>query len=777
MSRMTNRVLAWLWRGILLAVALAGVGMIVVALVIRHYEAGLPSVSELGHYEPPQVTRILARDGSLLGEEFVERRTVVPLRDIPAHVKLAFLAAEDASFYEHQGLDYPGMLRAIWKNLRGSSKQGASTITQQVIKNMVLSSERTYERKIKEVILARRVEAELSKDTLLELYMNGIYFGHGRYGVEEAARYYFGKSVKDLDLAEAATLAAIPKGPTRYSPRNFPERAIHRRDYVLAQMMDKGFIKPEVGAAAKASPLKLAPEAVVAPELAPEVLSEVKRELRSLVGDEANRGGFTITTTIDPELQRATRQALRDNLAAYDKRKFNIAPLKKPKPKAMPKLFEGDPIAEKKLTYLGEVIQGNDERNEITVRVGNLRGVVPLDASRFNPDKIPASQFADPGTPVRVSIASPGPKSASGTFEHATLRLELGPEGGIVVMNVGNREILAIAGGFEAARGAFDRTDQARRQPGSTFKTFVYSYGLHSHEMTAASILPADPAVLDKKIKNYDTKAPIEPLRLREALATSVNVSAQWSGEKLGPAKVAAWANESGITSKLGATPSLALGAYEVTPRELVNAYATFASGGMVASPRLIQRIVAPSGREVALPVPAEPHRAMTEAEAFLTTDLLRTVVERGTGRSAKVLGRPIAGKTGTSNQAKDAWFVGYSTDIVCGVWTGFDDASPLGAGETGGRTSLPAFIDVMKKAHERLPITDFPTPAGVVRIKIDPKTGLLPRVEQTDAIEEWFIAGTEPTEIAKESAPPEGQEKPVTEETEGERAELSPKP
>ncbi len=747
-------VLTWGWRVFATVLMLSGLAMIGVALTIRHFEAGLPGMDEVQRYTPPQVTRIMARDGTLLGEDFVERRTVVPVGDIPPHVKLAFLAAEDASFYEHQGLDYPGMLRAIWVNLRSqSSRQGASTITQQVVKNVLLTQDRTYERKIKEVILARRIEQELSKDQILELYLNHIYFGHGRYGVEEASRYYFGKGVQHLTLGEAALLASVPKGPTRYSPREHLDRALERRGYVLSQLEHKGFLDSAAIDDAREEEVHLAAESDASAELAPEALAEVRRQLKAIVGERAERGGFVVTTTIDPKLQATARKAVRDSLDAYDKRRKNTAPVRKPKTK--PAFFEGDPTKEKRAVYLAEVTGADDARNEVFVRVGTVRGRVALaQAERYNPGKLAASAFAEPGAALRVSLVAPGKPDAGGALTNATFRLELGPQGALVAIDLRTRDVLALVGSYEGPRAGFDRATQAKRQPGSTFKPFVYGAALKSGKVTPATLLPTDPAVLEGyRPKNYDKSADGEPKRAREALAKSVNVSAVWLGQQVGPKSVADLAGALGIESELGATPSLALGAYEVSPREMAAAYASIAAGGVYEAPRLISRIVGPNGEEIALPA-APPRRvAMSAAEAYVLTDLLKSVVKEGTGRGAQVLRRPIAGKTGTSNEVRDAWFAGFSTEIACVVWTGYDDRTPLGAGESGGATALPAFVEFMRVAHQGVPSTEFPVPGGVERALVDPKTGLRAREGQEDALSEIFLAGTDPKDTAPEPA------------------------
>lgn len=746
-----RRILRWIKRILLFTLALLAAGVAAAALVIRHYEADLPSTAEIKDYNPPQVTRILARDGTVLGELFVERRTLVPIEAIPVQMKLAVLAAEDANFYEHEGLNYRGMLRALLKNLTSShTRQGGSTITQQVIKNVLLTPERTVSRKMREVILARRIEEELSKDEILDLYLNHIYFGHGRYGVEEASRFYFGKGIREVTLAEAALLAGIIKGPSVFSPRVDAARSLARRSFVLDQMERKGFARPDQVAAAKKVPLELAQEPEARPELAPEVVSEVTRTLKTLVGPAADRGGYTVTTTIDPALEAAARAAVRRNADDYGKRHKLIAPLTRAKRE--PPAFEGTPTGHR--AYLGVVTGADSAKNTLEVRVGTVTGTVDLgNAARYNPKGLPAGEFTEIGKVVRVSLSSP-PKAEPEPAPKPRLHLELGPEGALVAVDVRTREILALVGSYEAVRGGLDRATASRRQPGSTFKAFVYGYGIHSRGLTPATIVETNPSALQGyRPDNYDEGEGKTPKRLREALAQSVNVAAVWSLGRLGPSNVVAWAKELGIESKLGADLSLALGSYEVTPREMAGAYATLAAGGVYQEPILIQKIVGPNGVEVALPPRTPNRRVMDESAAYVTTSMLTSVVREGTGKAARRLGRPIAGKTGTSNQAKDGWFVGYSPEIACAVWTGYDDPMPMGAGEAGATVALPAFVDFMREAHKTRPVADFPVPAGIVRVMIDPATGLRAYPDQPDALEEVFVAGTEPTKTAEPDA------------------------
>lgn len=766
--RRWRKIRRWM-RGITVLVVLLITGaMLAVAGTIKTYEADLPSTTELQNYHPPQVTRVMARNGQVLGELFVERRTIVDIANVPKHVVYALLAAEDASFYEHKGLDYPGMLRAMYKNVRGAkAKQGASTITQQVVKNVLLTSERTFDRKMKEVILARRIEQELTKDQILGLYINHIYFGHGRYGIEEACQYYFGKPIAQATISEAALLAGIVKGPSIYSPHVNMTKAESRRSYVLGQMLAKGFATEAEITTAKAEPVTLASRSEVLRELAPEVVEEARRTLRDVVGPDSDRGGYTIWTTIDPDLQSYAREAVRNSLNGYLNRHKLIPPLNVSKKE--PPAFEGAPKTSGHRVYNGVVTGHDDAKNQLLVRIGSVNGFVELKPikSRYNPNGLFPSQFAKVGKVLRVSLVDPkeaavaaadprvreiGPEAPDETNEPAkaaplpAMRLELAPESALVAVDVNTREIVALVGGYEGVRGGLDRS-LAKRQPGSTFKAFVYGYGLHSHLLTPATLLKtSSESINGYQPHNYDESEGKTPKLLREALAHSVNVAAVDAIQRLGPSNVASFAKDLGIDSKLGADLSLALGAYEVTPREMASAYAAFAGNGEWRKPRLITKITGPGGLEIKLAPDPDPRVVMTPQETFLLSSVLRSVVEKGTATKAKVLNRWVAGKTGTSNNSKDAWFVGYTPDMACAVWTGFDDAAPLGKGETGAVSSLPAFVDFMQRALKDKPARspEMPTTGIDVR-RIDPESGLLAYEGQENAFDEFFLSDTTP--------------------------------
>lgn len=766
--RVAKRALAFSWkwgkRASFAFAAMAIVAFVVLWRVVVHYEQGLPSVADLkGNYHPAQVTRVLARDGTTLAEIFTERRTVVSIQSLPAHVKLAVLAAEDAGFYEHEGLNYWGIARAMLVNLKsGKFRQGGSTITQQVVKNLLLDPERTFRRKIREALLARRLEQELGKDEILELYLNHIYFGDGRYGIEEAARGTFGKSAKDLTIAEAAMLAGNVAGPESFNPRKHPDKALMRRAFVLSQMHEKGFLSDAQYAAAKDEPVKLAPPVAVEEQLAPEAVEIARRTLKDLVGESAARGGYTITTSIDPRLQTAARKSLRDALDAYDKKHGALAPYKPPPGPTVDKKgrtvkappikeppFEGMPVFEHHKVLIGEVVNADDAKNTLDVRVGSITGIVRVsDYARYNPQNLAASAFAPIGSLLRVSLLGPAPQDPSVL---APLRIESGPEGAMVAIDVRTREIVALVGSYEAATGSLDRATQARRQPGSTFKPIVYSYALHARHFTPASLIDpkSDTFPGGYHPANYEGYAGTDLMRLREALAMSVNVAAVRVLLDVGPANVVQWAQSLGIESPMKPDLSLALGSYEVEPLEIAGAYATFAAGGVYEEPHLVTKITGPDGKELELKPRPPPRRVLDEAEAYVTTSMLTSVVDHGTAARAKWLGRPLAGKTGTSNASKDTWFAGYSPEMCTVVWIGFDDGKSLGAGETGASVALPAWMDFTKVAHEHHPVTDFPRPAGVVTVRIDRKTGKLPSDDDTDTMDEVFLAGTEPTDVA----------------------------
>jgi penicillin-binding protein 1A len=707
-----------------------------------YYASDLPDLSDLReNYRPPQITRVETTDGAPVGEIFEERRRVVPFDSIPRVVINALLAAEDADFYDHEGLDYAGILRAMLVNLRqGRMAQGASTITQQVVQTFYIGREKSLARKIREALLARRLEQHLSKDEILFLYLNQINFGHERYGVQEASRFYFGCDVSEVTLAQAALLAGLPRGPTLYSPRRNPDRATARRNWVLGQMAAKGFAEEEAVDQARSSPLDLGP-LPPAPDLAPEVISQVRQRLADIVGeDNAKLGGYLVRTTIDSRWQKAARQAVQEGLEAIDQRHNYRAPLR---------ARRGTPHQgrwPRGRTVVGRVVEGNDEAGTVTFQAGDQLGLVRLaDEGRYNPRNFPPSQFAHEGALARVRMVRPGRGD-----EPARLRLEVGPQAALIAIDPESGAVRALVGGYELRLGDFDRATQARRQPGSSFKPFVYSLALVSRQMTPATLIADAPEVFERwRPRNFEEWNYEGHVRLRVGLAKSINMVAIKLIRDLGAEQVVEYAQRLGIESPLDPTPSLALGASAVAPIEMAEAYSVFASGGIHREPRFIDSIEGPDGREVVLPS-VEAEQVLEPAEAYLTASLLRSVVAQGTGGRARQLGADVGGKTGTSNDARDAWFVGFMPGAVCAVWVGFDDPRTLGRRESGSRAALPIWVSFMGAARRGRAAEAPPEPPeGIVGAQIDPETGLLAYEGQENAIFEQFLDGTVPTEQA----------------------------
>ncbi|MBN1655444.1 MAG: PBP1A family penicillin-binding protein [Deltaproteobacteria bacterium] len=742
----------WTWTARILVVAffLLSVATVTIVGTLSYFARDLPTVEALRNYRPKQITRVLDRHGALIAELFKERRSVVPMAKIPRVLVLSVLAAEDADFYRHKGLDYAGIARALLRDLiSGKAMQGASTITQQIVKNLLLTPERTITRKIRELILARRLEQRLEKDQILFLYLNHIPFGHGRCGVQEASRFYFNKDVDKLNLAEASLLAGIPQAPSRYSPITHPLAARRRQRYVLDQLEAKREIYwsdislTEIRKARTAE-IEIA-KATNPPAQAPEVVEFARRILRQQVGGKAaESGGYTIETTVDSKIEIAARAALRAGLIEIDQRQANRGPLKAWRGRVQTS-------REKKrlklgATYDAVVTGADDERGLIELDVGGHRATADMaDLARFNPTRLQASRFAQKGVRVRFSV-----QQLASENRPLKGRLELGPQGAVVVIDPRSRDVLALVGGDEAIFG-FDRAMNAIRQPGSAFKPIVYALALSSGRFTPATLVLDAPEVFDEwKPNNYETWHYEGAVRLREALAKSINLVAIRVTKEMTPVEVVKFAKKLGVTSQLEPSLALGLGASGVRPIELVNAYATFAAGGRYQPYRIIRRITDQKGQTVKLPRQQLPSDVMTPAAAYLVTSLLTSVVREGTATAARKLHRPAAGKTGTSNRARDAWFVGYTPEVVVGVWVGYDDDRPLGKGESGAKSALPIWIDVVGDLVKARPVVDFPVPSGVVTVRIDPETGLLAYEGMQGAIEEVFLSGTAPVETAR---------------------------
>lgn len=743
--------------------------MIGVGSIFLYYtsDPALPTIDNISQYQPKVTTRVLAADGQLIGEIFEERRTVVPLEHIPRTVIDAFVDAEDAQFFEHHGLNYVGMIRAVLQSLvQGRHLRGASTLTQQLVKTYVLkSNERSLKRKVQEMYLSWRLEKKLKKEEILWLYLSQIYFGHGRYGIEEASRYYFGKSVTDVHPGEAAVLASLPKGPEEISPRRNPERAKLRQRYVLSQMARYHHLsEPEAIKYAEA-PILLSKETLPLSMLAPEYVEDVEKILVEKYGqDKLPYLGLNVRTSCDADLQRAARRALESGLVRIDERngyrkatrKLHGADRRKYLEELKKEFPNGPPLNKTIEGVITKILDGEKGSGWAMVDLGTVSGSLPLSqiGDRYNPKGLPASQRYAEGDVLKVRIA----RQAK---EGPILSLELGPQGAVVVIDPETRYVLAMVGGYGYVKGSFNRVLRAQRQPGSAFKPFVYAAAFETRKYTAASILNDSPQVYDLPDlkawapKNAGAHATtfLGPVRLRVALAQSLNTVASQLIYEIKPTIVAATAKSLGIVSPLEETYALALGASVVTPLELTNAYSSLAAQGRHGDPLWTVQV----GAET--PKKSELHSAVSPELAFLMTHVLQSVIDEGTAVGIKgKLQRPAAGKTGTTNANKDAWFVGYTKEVAAGVWIGFDDARPLGEKEQGARAALPIWLDVMLAAHKGKKVQSFVQPAGVVIQKIDSATGKL-AAPGAPSIEEVFLAGTEPTE----QAPAPGETNPET--------------
>ncbi len=749
------------WCGLLSLVGLA-LASLTIAILFWHYGRDLPSVAKLADYQPKQVIRIEDRKKDVIGEVYTERRTFVPYEQIPPLLVHAVLSAEDANFFHHEGIDYLGMIRALFVNVRsGKKKQGASTITQQVVKTFLLTPERTLKRKFQEIILARRLEKTLTKEQILTLYLNQIYLGGGRYGMAEAAKYYFGKDdLNKLTIGEAAMLAGLPQSPEHLNPKKpkNAEAAKNRQIYVLREMNKNRYISREEADKWAREPIRIVDDPYPHLGTAPEWVEIARHELVAQVGeDKVDRMGGQVVTTMDPELQAMATEALQKGLrevnkrhhyghvhrqVAGDKIELALAKLARKLPKKGPQSGE---------LYDAVVLSVNDAAKELVVNLGKWKASLLLGGrsdQRFNPEgKKPSERFAR-GDVVRVRLAPQTKGDDEATKEVQRVELEPGPEGAVVVIDPHTREVLALVGGYDTPPGGYDRATMAKRQPGSTFKPFVYATALDTGDYTPASIVNDSPEVYDLwKPQNYERDEHLGPVRLRLALAKSINTVAIKVIHDIGPERVAAEAHALGIKSDLPEQLSLALGSGEVSPIELTNAFATIAAGGRYAPPQFIERI----GDTVSQPVQSQ--EVMRPEVAYVVTDMMRSVVEEGTGRRVSKLKLDVAGKTGTSNDLRDCWFIGMTPDLVVGVWVGFDEPRSLGHGEQGGRTAAPVYIDFMEALRQKRPMRakPFARPPGVVQARIDKATGKLAAdgAPPDTSYDEVFVDGTVPTEKA----------------------------
>lgn len=776
-------------------VALLGAGGYVAFLVAR-----LPKIDRLTDYKPPIVSQVYGDDGTLVGEFYLERRLVVPVNKMPRKLIQAFVAAEDSSFYSHKGIDYFGIVRAAFKNIISlRKKEGASTITQQVTKTMLLTPEKKLSRKIKEAFLAKRMEERLTKDEILYLYLNQIYLGAGSYGVEAAAETYFGKSVDQLNLAEMAVLAGLPKAPNAYSPIKNLAKAKERQNYVLERMTREGYITEAEADHARKTVLTIMPGRREMNDQVAYFLEQMRIYLEQQYGeDQLYKGGLKIYTTMNAGMQRAAYEAVRSGLKEVDKRQgFRGAAnyLQAGEiDQFCSKVEEGIDSAALKQgeTYNGVVTAVDAAKGTVTVRVGERYGLLdrkgmswagrlPLVSNYGKPVK--PSRSIGLGAVLEVQVVTPDLNRQGAVFA-----LDQTPEvqGALVSVDPLTGGVKAMVGGYDFRKSQFNRAVQAKRNAGSAFKPIIYAAALEKG-LTAATVIEDAPVVYPAGLgktwspKNYDHEYR-GPISMREALTHSVNIASVKILEMVGVDYAISFAQRLGITAKMEPNLSLALGTASVSPLELTAAYAVFANQGRLVPPYYIVKVTDSEGRVleehppplppeppienspegVASPVPAAPPvvklpsagtpvairavQAVTPEIAYLVTNLMESVVQSGTGYRAAAIKRPVAGKTGTTNDMKDAWFVGYVPQLATGVWVGFDNQSrSLGASGSGGQAAAPIWAGYMLKAVADMPVHGFEVPADISVVRVNPKSGKLARGSGGSL--ESFVSGTEPSE------------------------------
>ncbi len=791
---------------LLVLTGLSAIGASAAAAMIWWASRDLPSFTKLADYRLPLVTTVYARDGSIMGYFYKEKRFQVPIEQMPDHLRYAFIAAEDANFYEHAGIDPMAITRAFIRNLQAGRKtQGASTITQQIIKRLLLTDERTYIRKLKEAILAYRLERYLSKDEILTIYLNEIYLGSGAHGVEAAARAYFGKHVQELTLAESAVLASLPKAPTTNNPYRDPEATKGRQSYVLGQMQRHGWITQEERDAAYAQPLLYQSMPEPFENLGNWYREEVRRQLLEMFSEENVRAhnipielygedavytaGLHVYTAMDPIHQLAGETALRRSLLETTKRQGWRGPLERLSPEDFDAWLASHPFTPEALENAGWVkaLVTEVTPSEATVRLGEYTGIISVKTMAWcrepNPRRAPdgivikdATKVLSPGNVVWVSaigakgtanpVGSPAKepdakdKNGVPAYDPATvtrqtpiqLSLEQKPdvEGALVSLAVPGGDVLALVGGYDFSyENQFNRATQARRQPGSSFKPVVYSAAL-DNGYTAASPLQDSPYVtMDGSGKmwrpsNYDSKF-LGSMILRTALAKSRNLCTVQVAQRIGMETITRRARDLGIDDRIPNDLAVSLGAYDVSPLTMAQVYTAFANKGKRITPRFILSVTDTWGQTLVRNDPVEV-QAISEQNAYIMATLLKEVVNAGTASRAKVLGRPVGGKTGTSNEEKDTWFIGISPYLVTSVYTGYDQVRSLGRLETGGRTALPAFIYYRRQVDELYPPEDFSPPeTGITTARVDGKTGLLAGKNSADSYVLPFVKGTEP--------------------------------
>ena len=761
-----------------------------VLYVFHHYGRDLPDYKQLADYEPPTVTRVHAGDGRLLAEYAIQKRVFVPIQAIPRRVVNAFLAAEDKNFYTHPGVDPLAVMRAVVTNVinkaQGRRPVGASTITQQVAKNFLLTNELSYERKIKEAILALRMERTFSKDRILELYLNEIFLGYrGSYGVAAAALNYFNKSLDELTIAQAAYLAALPKAPNNYHPVRNYSQAVARRDWVIGRMVEDRSITPLEAELAWNEPLEIRERGETEVADAAHFAEEVRRELVRLYGSYGlYEGGLSVRTTLDPQLQVAAETALRSGLIAYDRRHGWRGPLTRltaVEAETWAEQLDGAEILEGLPDWERALVLFTTDKVAQIGFVDGRTGEIPINALQWAREPLEGQKVgASPGsvedlmTAGDVIYVEPIVEDSYGeTVPDGTYGLRQVPEinGALVALDPHTGRVLAMVGGFSFDDSEFNRANQAKRQPGSAFKPIVYLAGLDSGFTPSTLILDA-PFVIDQgqgqgkwKPANYTRKF-YGPTPMRVGIEKSRNLMTVRLAQTIGMDKVADTAIRLGVVDHMPRVLAMALGAGETTLLRLTTAYAMLVNGGRRITPTLVDRVQDRNGSTIFshdqrncpgcrgetwrgqdVPrLPDEREQVADRASAYQVVSMLQGVVERGTGRRVAAVGKPLAGKTGTTNNSQDTWFVGFSPDLAVGVFAGFDEPSTLGPKETGSSVAAPIFRDFMAAALADTPAIPFRIPPGIRLVRVNAESGRLARAGDSRVILEAFKPGTVPS-------------------------------
>ena len=744
----------------------------------------LPSVSSLKKYKPPVSTEVYSKEYIKIGEFFDQRRIFVPFEKIPPLLINAFISAEDSSFYEHGGISVWAIIRAAVKNVEaGYKKQGGSTITQQVARGMLLSNKKEYTRKIREIMLAILMEKYLTKQEILDIYMNQVYLGQSSYGVQAASHVYFGKDVQDLNLAEIAVMAGLTKAPSRDNPAKDLVASKRRQAYVLQRLLEDNHIQPEEKESALKTPLIIKHDYDLNHEVAPYFVEAVRQYVMSKYGSErVLNDGLQVVTTLEYKSAVAATRALKRGVEEVDHRRGYRGPvehlnnnvdedafLRKQKEKYTIEDLQPNEI------FQALVTKSNQEKKQYEINLGFTHDVIPFDS--FDWFKNSAIKEKD-----IIWVRYDG--AQFNVYQYPLL------QGSLIAINPQTNEITAMVGGYDYTKSEFNRTTQGKRQPGSAFKPIIYTAAL-DNGYTPASIIVDAPIVYDDptiefqwKPQNYGGKFYGDTI-FRECLILSRNIPTIKIVQSLGLDKVIEYANKMGITSPFERNFSIALGSTVVSPIELVGAYAVFASGGKKVKATMIKQITDRNGNvleqntlnlpEVGIDdqikayeesektklthllaiekgisnEPLPDNYAISPQTSYIMTNLLKEVITSGTGARAASLNRPAAGKTGTTNDNFDAWFVGYTPNIVASVWLGFDEAQSLGNNEEGGKAAVPIWLEFMQQTLDGKPVRDFPMPRGVVPVKIDPKTGKLANDNTQKPVVEIFKEGTEPTEAS----------------------------